>query len=183
MTERRSQNIADALKQYGRRLFGFIRSRVRTLEEAEDITQEVWFQFSKLVDTESIEQVNAWLFRVARNKITDNYRKKKVDLLDDQIFDEDGDSDYLLRDLLPSEDDVPEIENLKEIFRKELFEALEELPINQQQVFIWNEMEDMTFQEMSDLTGENIKTLISRKRYAVQHLRKKLLPLYNELMN
>ncbi|CAD5251870.1 RNA polymerase subunit sigma-24 [Imperialibacter sp. EC-SDR9] len=183
MTERRSQNIAEALKQYGKRLFGFIRSRVRTLEEAEDITQEVWYQFSNLVDVESIEQVNAWLFRVARNKITDNYRKKKVDLLDDQTFEDDGDGDYMLRDLLPSEEDVPELENLKEIFRKELFAALEELPVNQQQVFIWNEIEDMTFQEMSDLTGENIKTLISRKRYAVQHLRKKLLPLYNELMN
>jgi RNA polymerase sigma factor (sigma-70 family) len=183
MTERRSQNIADALKQYGKRLFGFIRSRVRTLEEAEDITQEVWYQFSNLVDVESIEQVNAWLFRVARNKITDNYRKKKVDLLDDQAFEDDGDGEYMLRDLLPSEEDVPELENLKEIFRKELFAALEELPVNQQQVFIWNEIEDMTFQEMSDLTGENIKTLISRKRYAVQHLRKKLLPLYNELMN
>jgi RNA polymerase sigma factor (sigma-70 family) len=183
MTERRSQNIADALKQYGKRLFGFIRSRVRTLEEAEDITQEVWYQFSNLVDVESIEQVNAWLFRVARNKITDNYRKKKVDLLDDQTFEDDGDGDYMLRDLLPSEEDVPELENLKEIFRKELFAALEELPVNQQQVFIWNEIEDMTFQEISDLTGENIKTLISRKRYAVQHLRKKLLPLYNELMN
>jgi RNA polymerase sigma factor (sigma-70 family) len=183
MTERRSQNIAEALKQYGKRLFGFIRSRVRTLEEAEDITQEVWYQFSNLVDVESIEQVNAWLFRVARNKITDNYRKKKVDLLDDQTFEDDGDGDYMLRDLLPSEEDVPELENLKEIFRKELFAALEELPVNQQQVFIWNEIEDMTFQEISDLTGENIKTLISRKRYAVQHLRKKLLPLYNELMN
>lgn len=183
MTERRSQNIADALKQYGKRLFGFIRSRVRTLEEAEDITQEVWYQFSNLVDVESIEQVNAWLFRVARNKITDNYRKKKVSLLDDQTIDDDADGEYMLRDLLPSEADVPEIENLKEIFRKELFAALEELPINQQQVFIWNEIDDMTFQEMSDVTGENIKTLISRKRYAVQHLRKRLLPLYNELMN
>lgn len=183
MTERRSQNIADALKQYGKRLFGFIRSRVRTLEEAEDITQEVWYQFSNLVDVESIEQVNAWLFRVARNKITDNYRKKKVGLLDDQTIDDDDDGEYMLRDLLPSEADVPEIENLKEIFRKELFAALEELPINQQQVFIWNEIDDMTFREMSDVTGENIKTLISRKRYAVQHLRKRLLPLYNELMN
>jgi len=183
MAEKRTQNIALALQQYGKRLFGFIRSRVRSSEEAEDIAQEVWYQFSSLVDTESIEQVNAWLFRVARNKITDSYRKKKVELLDDQGVEDDGEGDFILKELAPSTEDVPELENLKEIFRKELFEALGELPVNQQQVFIWNELEDMTFQEMSDLTGENIKTLISRKRYAVQHLRERLLPLYKELIN
>lgn len=182
MTEKRSQSIAQAISQYGKKLFSFIRSRVRTIEEAEDIAQEVWFQFSNLVDVDSIEQVNAWLFRVARNKITDNYRKKKPELLDDFVY-EDEEEPYILRELLPAEEGVPELENLKEIFRKELFSALSELPVNQQQVFIWNELEEMTFQEMSDLTGENIKTLISRKRYAVQHLRKRLLPLYNELMN
>ena len=182
MTEKRKQSIAQALKQYGSRLFGFIRSRVKSNEEAEDILQEVWYQFSSIVDIESIEQVNAWLHRVARNKITDSYRKKKADLLGDQLMDELEEDAFAIRELLLSEVDVPEIENLKEIFRKELFEALAELPPNQQQVFIWNELEDMTFQEMADLTGENIKTLISRKRYAVQHLRERLLPLYNELV-
>ncbi len=182
MTEKRKQNIAQALKLYGSRLFGFIRSRVRTNEEAEDILQDVWYQFSSMVDLESIEQVNAWLHRVARNKITDSYRKKKVDLLGDQLMEELEEDAFAIRELLLSEADVPEIENLKEIFRKELFEALAELPPNQQQVFIWNELEDMTFREMADLTGENMKTLISRKRYAVQHLRERLLPLYNELI-
>lgn len=182
MTEKRKQSIAQALKQYGSRLFGFIRSRVKSNEEAEDILQEVWYQFSSIVDLDSIEQVNAWLHRVARNKITDSYRKKKADLLGDQLMDELEEDAFAIRELLLSEVDVPEIENLKEIFRKELFEALAELPPNQQQVFIWNELEDMTFQEMADLTGENIKTLISRKRYAVRHLRERLLPLYNELV-
>lgn len=182
MSEKRKQSIAQALQQYGSRLFGFIRSRVRTNEEAEDILQEVWVQFSSIVDLDSIEQVNAWLHRVARNKITDSYRKKKVGLLADQIGIE-TDDEFAVKELLLTEMDVPEIENLREIFRKELFEALAELPVNQQQVFIWNELEDMTFQEMSELTGENIKTLISRKRYAVQHLRERLLPLYNELNN
>lgn len=182
MTEKRERSIAEALKQYGSRLFGFIRSRVRTNEEAEDILQDVWYQFSSIVDLESIEQVNAWLHRVARNKITDSYRKKKADLLGDQLMEELEEDEFALRELLTTEVDVPEIENLKEIFRKELFEALADLPPNQQQVFIWNELEDMTFQEMADLTGENIKTLISRKRYAVQHLRERLLPLYNELI-
>lgn len=182
MTEKRKQSIAQALKQYGSRLFGFIRSRVKSNEEAEDILQEVWFQFSSIVDLESIEQVNAWLHRVARNKITDSYRKKKIDLLGDQLMEELEEDAFAIRELLISEVDVPEIENLKEIFKKELFEALAELPPNQQQVFIWNELEEMTFQEMADLTGENTKTLISRKRYAVQHLRERLLPLYNELV-
>lgn len=182
MTEKRKQSIAQALKQYGSMLFGFIRSRVKSNEEAEDILQEVWYQFASIVDLESIEQVNAWLHRVARNKITDSYRKKKADLLGDQLMEELEEDGFAIRELLISEVDVPEIENLKEIFRKELFEALAELPPNQQQVFVWNELEDMTFQEMADLTGENIKTLISRKRYAVQHLRERLLPLYNELV-
>ncbi len=182
MAENRERNITNAFGQYGQRLFRFIRGRVATNADAEDIAQEVWYQFSRLVDVDSIEQVSAWLFRVARNRVTDNYRRKKTDSIEDFSYeDEDGETvvnESLLADFAPPEDD-----DLKELFWETLLQALEELPENQRQVFIWNEMEDQTFQDISDRTGINIKTLISRKRYAVQHLRKRLQNIYEEFLN
>ena len=173
------QNIASVVKEYSQRLFGFIRSRVPTVADAEDVLQDVWYQFSKVVDTEPIEQVSAWLFRVARNRITDRYRKRRENLLEDMAY-EDEDGELSFRDILLEDDHSPETEMLREMFWEALFEALDELPAEQRDVFVWNELEDQTLQEVSDRTGVNIKTLISRKRYAVQHLRKRLQALYNE---
>ncbi|MCB0620258.1 MAG: sigma-70 family RNA polymerase sigma factor [Saprospiraceae bacterium] len=170
--------ITSVVQQYSNRLFGFIRSRVPSTADAEDILQEVWYQFSRVVDTEPIEQVSAWLFRVARNRITDRYRKRREDRLDDLT----GEGEELFSDILLAEADSPEMDMLREAFWEALFEALEELPENQREVFVWNELEDQTFQEISDRTGVNIKTLISRKRYAVQYLRKRLQSLYEELI-
>ena len=118
---------------------------------------------------------------MARNKVTDNYRKQTPELLEDFSY-ENEDGDVHLKDILMADFPTPEDENLKEIFWEELFKALDELPENQKNVFIWNELEDQTFQEISDRTGENIKTLISRKRYAVQHLRTRLQNLYEEFL-
>lgn len=126
--------------------------------------------------------MSGWLFRVARNKITDNYRKKKPEPLE-EYFAGDESEEFRIRDLLTSDYPTAEDQNLKEMFWEELFLALEELPENQGQVFIWNELEDMTLQEIADKTGENLKTIISRKRYAVQHLRKRLEDLYNDIIN
>ena len=170
--------ITSVVQQYSNRLFGFIRSRVPSTADAEDILQEVWYQFSRVVDTEPIEQVSAWLFRVARNRITDRYRKRREDRLDDLT----GEGEEPFSDILLAEADSPEMDMLREAFWEALFEALEELPENQREVFVWNELEDQTFQEISDRTGVNIKTLISRKRYAVQYLRKRLQSLYEELI-
>ncbi|MBK7408909.1 MAG: sigma-70 family RNA polymerase sigma factor [Saprospirales bacterium] len=176
------QNITSIVKAYSNRLFGFIRGRVPTTADAEDILQEVWYQFSKVVDTEPIEQVSGWLFRVARNRITDRYRKRSEDSLEDLAF-EDEDGELFFNDiLLAADNESPEATMLREVFWEALFEALEELPENQREVFVWNELEDQTFQEISDRTGVNIKTLISRKRYAVQHLRTRLQALYEEFM-
>ncbi|MCB0521821.1 MAG: sigma-70 family RNA polymerase sigma factor [Lewinellaceae bacterium] len=181
MAEQRKQNITGVVREYGKRLFGFIRGRVKSNDEAEDILQEVWYQLSRVVDTEPIEQLSGWLFQVARNKVTDSYRKQKPALLEDFAYeDEDGDTSF--REILMADLDTPETENLRQVFWEELFTALEELPEAQRQVFIWNELEDQTFQEIADRTGENIKTLISRKRYAVQHLRKRLQTLYDEFL-
>ena len=182
MAEQREKTITGAMAEYGKRLFQFIRGRVRTNADAEDIAQEVWYQFSKMVDVAPIEQVSGWLFRVARNKVTDSYRKQKPELLEDFAY-EDEEGDTLFKDILLADFNTPETETLRELFWEELFEALDELPEKQRDVFVWNELEDQTFQEIADRTGENIKTLISRKRYAVKHLRKRLETLYEEFLN
>lgn len=181
MAEERTQNVPGAVREYGNRLFRFIRSRVPTTADAEDILQEVWYQFSKVVDTEPIEQVSAWLFRVARNRITDSYRKRKDELLDDFAY-EDEEGELMFRDIFLADDQTPETETMRQLFWDTLLEALDELPENQRNVFVWNELEDQTLQEIADKTGVSIKTVISRKRYAVQHLRKRLQNLYEDFL-
>lgn len=181
MAEQKSQNIIEAVQEYGKRLFSFIRGRVRTDEDAEDILQDVWYQLSNVNNAESIEQVGSWLYTVARNKITDKYRKQSPVHIEDFVYeDEDGEVSY--KDILLADLNTPEDEHLKQIFWEELFKSLDELPKEQKDVFVWNELEDMTFREISEKTGENIKTLISRKRYAVAHLRAKLKTLHEELL-
>lgn len=182
MAEQRKQSgVVEAVKSYGKRLYRFIRSRVNTVEDAEDILQDVWYQLSNIVDIEQIEQINAWLYRVARNKITDKYRKQAPQYLDDLAY-EDEDGALNFKDILLADFNTPETEHLKEVFWQELFIALDELPENQRQVFIMNELEDKTLQEIADETGENLKTIISRKGYAVKHLRKRLQNLYEEFL-
>ena len=182
MSDKPKQNIVQAVKDYGRKLFGFIRGRVNTDEDAEDILQDVWYQFSNTAATQTIEQVSGWLFAVARNKITDRYRKKQPELIDDLSY-EDEDGELHFTDILLTDINNPETEHIKNIFWEELFTALDELPENQRMVFIQNELEDKTLQQIADETGENLKTIISRKRYAVLHLRKRLQHLYNDLIN
>jgi len=175
------RTLPGVINTYNRRLFSFIRGRVPSNDDAEDILQDVWYQLSKVVDLDSIEQLSAWLFRVARNKVTDSYRKRRPELLDDQQYtNEDGET--FIRDLLLDDTPGPEGTYLREVFWEELMEALDELPENQREVFVWNELEGQTFQEISDQTGVKLKTLISRKRYAVAHLRERLALLYEEFL-
>lgn len=183
MVNQQKQNgVIEAVKNYGKRLSRFIKSRVSSMEDAEDILQDVWYQLSNIVDIGQIEQLNAWLFKVARNKITDKYRKQTPQYLDDLAYiDDEGETHF--KDILLSDFNTPETEHLKEIFWQELFTALDELPEQQRQVFVLNELEDMTLQEIADQTGENLKTIISRKGYAVKYLRKRLQLLYNEFLN
>ncbi len=182
MADKPRQNIVQAVKDYGSRLYGFIRGKVNTDEDAEDILQDVWYQLSNAVNADEIEQMSGWLFTVARNKITDKYRKQTIYSLDEQGY-EDEDGGFNLGEILLIEDTNPETEYLKELFWKELFTALDELPQNQKQVFVWNELEDTTLQQIADKTGENLKIIISRKGYAVKHLRKRLETIYNEILN
>lgn len=182
MTDQPKQNIIQAVRDYGKRLFYFIRGRVNTDQDAEDILQDVWWQFSKVMNTEPIQQTSAWLFRVARNRIIDKYRRQQLLYLEDEIYEDDDEGGFHPGGILMAENSSPETEQLRDLFWEELFSALEELPEEQRQVFTWNELEDISFNEIAERTGEKINTLISRKRYAVLHLRKRLEQLYKEII-
>ena len=180
MADKPRQKIIQTVKDYGNRLFSFIRGKVQTDEDAEDILQDVWYQFSSVLNAEPIEQTSAWLFRVARNRIIDKYRKQLPDSLDDKIY-EDDESEFNPGEVL-AEISTTETEHLRNLFWEQLFSALDELRQEQRQVFIWNELEGISFEEISKKTGEKVNTLISRKRYAVLHLRKRLEELYKEII-
>ena len=167
------------------RLLRFIRNRVSTLEEAEDILQDVFFQFVAGYETiDSLDRVTSWLFSVARNKIIDRYRKessrpKRTELSHQAGSEEDA--PLTLQDILPDLGNTPEDAYLREVLWDAIVDALDELPEDQRTIFILNEMEDRSFREISEETGVSINTLLSRKRYAILALRKKLQQLYDEI--
>ncbi|MBX2962484.1 MAG: RNA polymerase sigma factor [Cyclobacteriaceae bacterium] len=174
------------LKERGR-LLGFIRNRVSNLEEAEDILQDVFYQFVAGYDTiESLDRVTSWLFSVARHKIIDRYRKQasrpqQADL--NLTFGFDEDSPLSLQEILPDLGNTPEDTLLRDVIWDAIVEALDELPADQREIFIQHEMQERTFREIAEETGESINTLLSRKRYAILALRKKLQGLYNDMLN
>jgi len=179
----KSKNIIKAVSDYGKGLFNFIRGKVSTEADAEDILQDVWCQLSNIDDTDEIEQLRGWLFKVARNKIIDKSRKRTEELIDDLVYTDEDDDGFNFADILLMDDNDPESIYIKEVFWQELFAALDELPENQKQVFIWNELEDKTLQQIADETSEKLKTIISRKGYAVKYLRSRLETLYNEFLD
>lgn len=178
----RNRSVTTAVQEYGKRLYRFIRSRVKSDADAEDVLQDVWYQFSRAVDFEPVEQLSGWLFRVARNRLTDQFRRTKNRSLEDFSY-EDEDGESLALHLNLPDDGTPETELFRKTVWETLFAALDELPEEQRNVFVWNELDNETFQSIADRTGENIKTLISRKRYAVTRLRERLEQLYIELEN
>ncbi|MFT5513416.1 MAG: RNA polymerase sigma factor (sigma-70 family) [Bacteroidia bacterium] len=183
MTKKKKQTVTESIKKYGSQLFGFIQSKVTNSEDAKDILQDVWYQFSRLTNLDEIENVSGWLYNVSRNRITDNYRKKKTASLEDfTVEGEDGELS-VIDILLVDDSNNPELGLFKEVFWDALLKALDELPESQRSVFVLNELEDVTLKEISELQGENIKTIISRKGYAVKHLRKKLNFIYQEINN
>ena len=181
MVTDRNRNITDTIKAYSKRLFGFIRQRVASKEDAEDILQDVFYQFAGNAD--EIEQVSSWLFTVARNKVTDSYRKQKLPLIDDLSFAASQDEErFDWKEFLLPDNQTPETAYLRNLFWEEMQQALDELPAEQREVFIQNELEDIPFKVIAEQTGVSVATLISRKRYAVLHLRERLLVLKEELM-
>ncbi|MDN7431304.1 RNA polymerase subunit sigma-24 [Burkholderia sp. AU16741] len=165
------------------RLGNFIRRRIRDPDDAEDVLQDVLHEFVQAYRLPApIEQASAWLFRTARNRIIDRFRKKKeqplADLLD---ADDDADSEYRLDLALPSHDAGPEALYARTLLLKALQDALDELPANQREVFIAHELDGQSFKEMAAQSGVTLNTLLARKRYAVLHLRARLQPIYDEL--
>jgi RNA polymerase sigma factor (sigma-70 family) len=167
------------------RLLSFIRNRVSSLEEAEDILQDVFYQFVAGYETiESIDRVTSWLFSVARNKIIDRYRRdaarpQRADLRGQAGVEEDA--PLTLQEILPDLGNTPEDSYLREAIWEAIMEALDELPREQREIFIQNEIEEQSFREIAERTGVSINTLLSRKRYAILALRKKLQRLYDDI--
>ncbi len=181
MADQKRFSITNTVQQFGNKLFGFIRGKVKSNEDAEDILQDVWFQLSNFSNVDDLENMSAWLYSVARNKVTDKYRKKTIDSLEDYTYQTDDDETAFKEILLLDDTNNPELKLFKEHFWNQLMVALDELPEKQREVFVLNEIEDLTLQQIADSKGENLKTIISRKGYATKHLRNKLNYLYQEL--
>jgi RNA polymerase sigma factor (sigma-70 family) len=182
MTAEQEQRISEAIEREQPRLRNFIRRRVNDPGDAEDILQEVFYELVEAYRMmKPIEQVGAWLFRVARNRIIDLFRKKKPDafISDPIAIAEDGEA-LRLEDLLPSADAGPEAAYARSVLVEELDDALRELPEEQREVFVAHEIEGRSFKELVAETGLNVNTLRARKRYAVLHLRERLQTIYDE---
>ena len=179
------QRITEAIAQEQGRLRNFIRKRVADESEVEDILQDVFYELIAAYRLmKPIEQVSAWMFRVARNRIIDLFRKKRpAASTDDSLAVAEGDEPLLLEDLLPSPDAGPDAAYARGVLLDELDAALDELPEEQREVFVAHELEGRSFKELAEETGVNVNTLLARKHYAVLHLRKQLRAIYDEFLN
>lgn len=181
MTTEQKTNITKVINDYSRRLLGFIRKRVSNEADAEDILQDVFYQF--IGNAQPIEQLTAWLFTVARNKITDRQRKKKPESLENVYAVAEDDIAFDWTEIFFDDGDNPETAYLRSLFWDVLDGALNELPPEQKEVFVMNEIEGIPFKEIAARTGQSVNTLLSRKRYAVLHLRDRLRVVKDELLN
>jgi RNA polymerase sigma factor (sigma-70 family) len=181
MALEQDQRIADVVAREQSRLRHFIRRRVPDPRDAEDILQDVFYE---LVEANRllmpIEHVTGWLFRVARNRITDLFRKKRPERFTDAIVAGDDDERLQLEDLLPSPDAGPDALYARNVLLDELELAVDQLPEEQREVFVAHELEGRSFKEMAAETGISVNTLLSRKRYAVRHLRERLQDVYDD---
>jgi len=184
MAFEQNERISEVVKREHSRLGNFIRRRVPDPRDAEDILQDVFYE---LVEANRllmpIDHVTGWLFRVARNRITDLFRKKKPDRFSEAAVADENDELLKLEDLLPSPAAGPEALYVRNVILEEFELAIEELPEEQREVFIAHELEGRSFKDMSAETGVSLNTLLSRKRYAVLHLRQRLQSIYDEFVN
>jgi|ERR1022692_3967874 RNA polymerase sigma factor (sigma-70 family) len=181
MMAEQDQRISETIDHEKARLRNFIRSRVPDPSDAEDILQEVFYELIEAYRLMNpIEQVGAWLFRVARNRITDLFRRKKPDAsINAPAVSEEGES-LAWEELLPSPDAGPEALYARAVLLEELEDALDELPEEQREVFVAHEIEGRSFKQLAAETGLSLNTLLSRKHYAVLHLRERLQEVYGE---
>lgn len=184
MTVEQDARISEVLKREQARLRNFIRRRVADEGDAEDILQDVFYELVEAYRLmKPVEQAGAWLYRVARNRIIDRFRKRKpVTFADTATVTEDGDA-LLLEELLPSPDAGPEAAYARSVLLQELEGALDELPAEQRDVFVGHEIDGYSFKELSARTGVSVNTLLSRKHYAVVHLRERLREIYEQFLN
>ena len=184
MTLEQDQRISEVVKREQSRLRNFVRQRVPDPRDAEDILQDVFY---KLVEANRllmpIDHDTGWLFQVARNRITDLFRRKRPESFSDTAIADEDDELLQLEDLLPSPDAGPEALYARQVLLDELELAIGELPEEQREVFVAHELEGRSFKEMAAKTGVSVNTLLSRKRYAVLHLRERLQSIYDEFMS
>jgi RNA polymerase sigma factor (sigma-70 family) len=182
MMAKQDERISEAVEREQARLSNFIRKRVADQGDAEDILQEVFYELVEAYRLmKPVEQVTAWLFRVARNRITDLFRKRQREALrrEPDVLTEDGEI-FQLEDLLPAPDAGPDAAYARSVLLEELDAALEELPDEQRAVFVAHELMGYSFKEIAAQTGVSVNTLLSRKHYAVQHLRERLQAIYDD---
>src|ERR1700735_400823 len=182
MMAQQDRQISEAIEREKPRLRNFIGKRVADQSDAEDILQEVFYELVEAYRMmKPVEQVTAWLFRVARNRITDLFRKRQRDALrrEPDVLTEDGGA-FPLEDLLPAPDAGPDAAYTRSVLLEELDAALEELPDEQRDVFVAHEWMGYSFKEIAAQTGVSVNTLLSRKHYAVQHLRERLQAIYDD---
>ena len=181
MALEQDQRIADVVEREQSRLSSFIRRRVPDPRDAEDILQDVFYE---LVEANRllmpIDHVTGWLFRVARNRITDFFRKKKPESFSETAVAGEDDELMQLEELLPSPDAGPDAQYARNVLLDELELAVDELPEEQRDVFVGHEFDGRSFKEMAAETGVSVNTLLSRKRYAVRHLRERLQRIYDD---
>jgi RNA polymerase sigma factor (sigma-70 family) len=178
------QRISQAIERDQPRLRSFIRRHVTDNGDAEDILQDVFYELLEAYRmTRPIEHVTAWLFRVARNRMIDLFRRKRSDSLNEPVaFHEDGEP-LLLEDILPSAEAGPEAAYARNLLLDALEDAIDELPALQREVFVAHEIDGISFRQLSEETGVSVNTLLSRKHYAVLHLRRRLQAIYEDIEN
>lgn len=178
---KQNQRLSDIIERETARLQNFIRARIPNEADVDDVLQDV---FSELVEAhalmEPVRQVSAWLFRVARNRIIDRFRKKRPEAFRIETAEDDDPQDVSLEDWLPSPEAGPEATFARDILLEELVAALDELPPEQRDIFVAHELEGRSFKELAEQTGLSVNTLLSRKRYAVLQLRERLQSIYLE---
>jgi RNA polymerase sigma factor (sigma-70 family) len=175
--------ISETIRRDQPRLRNFIRKRVPDREDAEDILQDVFYELIESYRLmKPVEEVTAWLFRVARNRIIDRFRKKKTEPLSAHVVTTDDGDELDLEDLLPSADAGPEAAYARNLLLDAVDDALDELPPEQSEVFIAHEWMGVSFKDLAEETGVSLNTLLSRKRYAVLHLRRRLRAIYNDFV-
>jgi RNA polymerase sigma factor (sigma-70 family) len=184
MAAEQNERIQATVQQERKRLLNFIKKRVNNVADAEDILQDVLYQFTEYSRVGShIDSITAWLFTVTRNKITDWFRKKRETTFSDHTREYEGEETMFLTEIIADPSAQSDAPMARKVIAEAIMEAIEELPEDQRYVFLQHEIEGKSFKEMSAETGVSVNTLLSRKRYAVLYLRERLAELYQELLN